>query len=79
MKHGNGQGVMLMITRRQCDEIIHLVSKYCCCHCSPFYCSEAEDCDIQDIFEIISRNVERESVNEEEEKLPFKMDDEGLS
>lgn len=78
MKHGNGQGVMLMITRRQCDEIIHLVSKYCCCHCSGAYCSET-DCDIQDIYEILNRNVEKESVNEEDEKLPFKMDDEELS
>lgn len=67
-----------MITREQCDEIIHLISKYCCCHCSPLYCSEAEDCDIQDIFETISRNVEREPINEEEEKLPFELADESL-
>ncbi len=60
-----------MITRKECDEIMDLVSKYCCCHCSPFYCSETEDCDIQNIFDILSSNVEREPVNEEEEKLPF--------
>lgn len=66
-----------MITRRQCDKIIHLVSKYCCCHCSGAYCSET-DCDIQDIYEILNRNVERESVNEEEEKLPFELADESL-
>lgn len=64
-----------MITRKQCDEIIDLISKYCCCHCSPFCCYEAEDCDILDIFEILSRNVEREVVNEEEEKLPFNLED----
>ena len=63
-----------MITREQCDEIIHLISKYCCCHCSSFYCSEAENCEIQDIFDILCRNVEREPVNEEEEKLPFDYD-----
>jgi hypothetical protein len=60
-----------MITIEQCDEIIHLVSKHCCCHCSPFYCSEVEACEIQDIFEILSRNVEKEPVKEEEEKLLF--------
>ena len=59
-----------MITREQCDEIIHLISKYCWCHCSGAYCSET-DCDIQDIYEILNKNVEREPVNEEEEKLPF--------
>lgn len=63
-----------MITRKECDEIMDLVSKYCCCHCSPFYCSEAENCEIQDIFDILCRNVERELVNEEEEKLPFDYD-----
>lgn len=71
MQHSNGKEVIFMITIEQCDEIIHLISKYCCCHCSPFYCSEAETCEIQDIFEILSRNVESEAVNEEEEKLPF--------
>lgn len=60
-----------MITRKECDEVMDLVSKYCCCHCSPFYCSETEDCDIQNIFDILSSNVEREPVNEEEEKLQF--------
>ena len=67
-----------MITQKQCDEIIELISKYCCSNCSPFYCYEAENCDILDIFEILSRNVEREAANEEEEKLPFDLDDELL-
>ncbi len=67
-----------MITQKQCNEIIDLISKYCCSHCSPFYCYETENCDILDIFEILSRNVEREAVDEEEEKLPFDLDDELL-
>lgn len=65
-----------MITQKQCDDIIDLISKYCCSHCSPFYCYEAENCDILDIFEILTRNVEREAVNEEEEKLPFELKEE---
>lgn len=38
------------------------------------YCSEA-DCDIHDIYEILSRHIESGPVNEEEEKLPFNLED----
>lgn len=65
-----------MITRKQCDDLMDLVSQYFCSHCSPSYCSEAEKCDIQNIFDILSRNVERELVNEEDEKLPFELEEE---
>lgn len=41
---------MDLITQEQFDEIVEVISKYCCCHCSPFYCYEAEDCDILDIY-----------------------------
>lgn len=64
-----------MITQKQCDEIIDLISKYCCSHCSPFCCYETDNCDILDIFEILSNNVEREAVSEEEEKLPFDLEE----
>ncbi len=69
---------MDLITQEQFDEIVEVISKYCCCHCSPFYCYEAEDCDILDIYEILNRHIEREPINEEEEKLPFELDDDEL-
>lgn len=64
-----GDNIMDLITQEQFDEIVRVISKYCC-HCSGAYCSEA-DCDIQDIYEILNRHLEKEPVNEEEEKLPF--------
>lgn len=67
------------ITYDQFNEISEVISKYCC-HCSGAYCSEA-DCDIHDIYEILSRHIESEPVNEEDEKLPFtlKEDDDELA
>ena len=60
---------MDLITREQFDEIVKVISKYCC-HCSEAYCSEA-DCDMQDIYEILNRHIEKEDIDEEEERLPF--------
>ncbi len=60
---------MDLITREQFDEIVEVISKYFC-RCSGAYCSEA-DCDIQDIYEILNRHIEKEDIDEEEEKLPF--------
>ncbi len=67
------------ITYDQFNEISEVISKYCC-HCSGAYCSEA-DCDIHYIYEILSRHIESEPVNEEDEKLPFtlKEDDDELA
>ena len=67
------------ITYDQFNEISEVISKYCC-HCSGAYCSEA-DCDIHCIYEILSRHIESEPVNEEDEKLPFtlKEDDDELA
>lgn len=61
------------ITYDQFNEIVGVISKYCC-HCSGAYCSEA-DCDIHDVYEILNRHIEKEYVNEEEEKLPFNLED----
>ncbi len=67
------------ITYNQFSEIVDVISKYFC-HCSGAYCSEA-DCDIHYIYEILSRHIESEPVNEEDEKLPFtlKEDDDELA
>lgn len=64
---------MDLITQEQFDEIAGVISKYCC-HCSGAYCLET-DCDIQDIYEILNRHIEKEYVNEEEEKFPFNLED----
>ena len=61
------------ITYDQFSEIVDVISKYFC-HCSGAYCSEA-DCDIQDIYEILNRHIEKEAINEEDEKLPFNLED----
>lgn len=61
------------ITYDQFNEIVDVISKYFC-HCSGVYCSEA-DCDIQDIYEILNRHIEKEAINEEDEKLPFNLED----
>jgi hypothetical protein len=65
---------MESITYDQFNEIVDVISKYFC-HCSGAYCSEA-DCDIQDIYDILYRHIEFEPVNEEEEKLPFTLEEE---
>lgn len=64
---------MDLITQEQFNEIVEVISKYCC-HCSGAYCSET-DCDIQDIYEILNRHIEKDYVNEEEEKLPFTLEE----
>lgn len=66
---------MDLITYDQFNEIVDVISKYFC-HCSGAYCSES-DCDIQDIYEILNRHIAREPINEEE-KLPFELDDDEL-
>lgn len=67
---------MDLITYDQFNEIVGgVISKYCCCHCSPYYCYETEDCDILDIYEILNRHIESEPINEEDEKLPFNLED----
>lgn len=60
---------MFILNRNEYDEIVGVVSKYCC-DCSGAYCSEA-DCDVQDIFMILDRHMEKENIGEEYEKLPF--------
>ncbi len=66
---------MASITYGQFNEIVRVISKYCCCHCSPYYCYETEDCDILDIYEILNRHIESESINEEDEQLPFTLEE----
>lgn len=77
-KNKQGDNIMNLITQEQFDEIVGVISKYCCCYRSPFCCYETDDCDILDIYEILNRHIEREPINEEEEKLPFELDDDEL-
>lgn len=69
--------IMFWINNNEYDEIASVIMKHCC-RCSPYSCSEAEYCDVSDILEVLDKHVERETINEEEEKLPFELDNEPL-
>lgn len=76
-KSKQGDDIMFWITQKEYEEIANLIMKYCC-KCSPYSCSEADYCGVIDILEILDKHVEREPINEEEEKLPFELDDDEL-
>ena len=76
-KNKQGDDIMFWITQKEYEEIANLIMKYCC-KCSPYACSEADYCGVIDILEILDKHVEREPINEEEEKLPFELDDDEL-
>lgn len=66
--------IMFWINKNEYDEIASVIMKHCC-RCSPYSCSEAEYCDVSDILEVLDKHVERETINEEKEKLPFNLED----
>lgn len=69
--------IMFWINKSEYDEIANVIMQHCC-RCSPYSCSEAECCDVSDILEILDKHVEKEPIGEDEEKLPFELDDELL-
>jgi len=60
---------MFILNRNEYDEIVGVISKYCC-DCSGAYCSEA-DCDIHTVYELLNKHVLKGQTKGEEEKLPF--------
>ena len=59
---------MFTISRKEHEEIVSLISKYCCpCTHPPEYCSEVE-CDVQMIYEILWEHLEKEDIRFDEEK-----------
>ena len=63
---------MLIITRKEYNEIVDVLEKNFCHFCSPFICSESY-CDIQDIMALLNKHIEHSDIDKEEydEELPF--------
>ena len=59
---------MFTISRNEHEEIVSLISKYCCpCTHPPEYCSEVE-CDVQMIYEILWEHLEKNDLKPDEER-----------
>lgn len=60
--------IMFMISRKEYEEIVGVISKYCCpCDYRHEHCAEVE-CDVQMICEILWEHLERNSIESDEGK-----------
>lgn len=71
MQSYNGKeiNIMFTLTRKEYEELVGIISKYCCpCDCRQGHCAEIE-CDVQFICEILWAHMERNEIKSDEEKL----------
>lgn len=60
--------IMFTLTKKEYEELIGIISKYCCpCGSKHGHCSEME-CDVQMVCEILWEHVDRNDIKSYEEK-----------
>jgi len=67
--NGKEINIMFALTKKEYEELVGVISKYCCpCDYRHGHCAEIE-CDVQMICEILWAHMERNEIKSDEEEL----------